>query len=107
MRDEIRAGGAANSAPWRRASNEISPGLKRRPCSRVINATGVVLHTNLGRAPLPSFDPLFGYSNLEYDLARRARGKRDVHVSELLERLTGAPRDRRQQQRGRDLSGIE
>jgi len=58
---------------------------------RVINATGVVLHTNLGRAPLASFTPLFGYSNLEYDLAAGSRGKRDAHVSELIERLTGAP----------------
>ncbi len=57
----------------------------------VINATGVVLHTNLGRAPLAPFEPLFGYSNLEYDLAAGRRGKRDVHASELLERLTGAP----------------
>ena len=41
---------------------------------RVINATGVVLHTNLGRAPLATFEPLSGYSNLEYDLAAgRAR----------------------------------
>lgn len=57
----------------------------------VINATGVVLHTNLGRAPLPPFDPIFGYSNLEYDLAQGERGKRDVHAADLLERLTGAP----------------
>src|SRR5690242_19915338 len=35
---------------------------------RVINATGVVLHTNLGRAPLPDFTPITSYSNLEYDL---------------------------------------
>ena len=51
----------------------------------------MVLHTNLGRAPLPRFEPNFGYSNLEYDLARGARGKRDVHIAELLERLVGAP----------------
>jgi L-seryl-tRNA(Ser) seleniumtransferase len=57
---------------------------------RVINATGVVLHTNLGRAPLPRFDPIFGYSNLEYELLEGRRGKRDAHVSELLRRLTGA-----------------
>ena len=57
----------------------------------VINATGVVLHTNLGRAPLPAFTPVPGYSNLEYDLERGRRGKRDVHVSELIERLTGRP----------------
>jgi L-seryl-tRNA(Ser) seleniumtransferase len=58
---------------------------------RVINATGVVLHTNLGRAPLAPFEPLTGYSNLEYDLAAGRRGKRDVHTAELIERLTGAP----------------
>ncbi len=58
---------------------------------RVINATGVVLHTNLGRAPLPRFDPVFGYSNLEYDAAEGRRGKRDVHAAPLLERLTGRP----------------
>jgi L-seryl-tRNA(Ser) seleniumtransferase len=58
---------------------------------RVINATGVVLHTNLGRAPLGRFEPLPGYSNLEYDLEAGRRGKRDVHVSGLLERLVGAP----------------
>jgi L-seryl-tRNA(Ser) seleniumtransferase len=57
----------------------------------VINATGVVLHTNLGRAPLAPFEPLFGYSNLEYDLVAGRRGKRDVHAGELIERLTGAP----------------
>ncbi len=57
----------------------------------VINATGVVLHTNLGRAPLAGFTPIAGYSNLEYDLERGGRGKRDVHVSELIERLTGKP----------------
>jgi len=62
----------------------------------VINATGVILHTNLGRAPLP--EPVVEefrrtatkYSNLEYDLEAGARGKRDVHVAELLTRLTGA-----------------
>jgi L-seryl-tRNA(Ser) seleniumtransferase len=58
---------------------------------RVINATGVVLHTNLGRAPLPVTDTLNGYSNLEYDLATGKRGKRDVHLASLLERLTGKP----------------
>ncbi len=55
----------------------------------VINATGVVLHTNLGRAPLSDFTPLRGYSNLEYDLATGRRGKRDVHTGELLRLLLG------------------
>ncbi|MCC6538255.1 MAG: L-seryl-tRNA(Sec) selenium transferase [Bryobacterales bacterium] len=60
---------------------------------RVINATGVILHTNLGRAPLPDTGAAAagGYSNLEYDLAAGARGKRDVHVGRLLERILGAP----------------
>jgi L-seryl-tRNA(Ser) seleniumtransferase len=58
---------------------------------RVINATGVVLHTNLGRAPLPDLPPARGYSNLEYDLASGRRGKRDAHLAPLLERITGKP----------------
>jgi L-seryl-tRNA(Ser) seleniumtransferase len=58
---------------------------------RVVNATGVVLHTNLGRAPGVPFVPLEGYSNLEYDLAAGRRGKRDSHTSPLIERLTGRP----------------
>ncbi|MGH9658230.1 MAG: L-seryl-tRNA(Sec) selenium transferase [Bryobacteraceae bacterium] len=57
----------------------------------VINATGVVLHTNLGRAPLGSHRLLPGYSNLEYDLAAGRRGKRDVHLGVLFERLLGQP----------------
>lgn len=62
----------------------------------VINATGVILHTNLGRAPLlPAAAEEIRraatrYSNLEYDLEAGERGKRDVHTSHLLERLTGA-----------------
>jgi L-seryl-tRNA(Ser) seleniumtransferase len=62
----------------------------------VINATGVILHTNLGRAPLSSAAveeirrSATSYNNLEYDVEAGARGKRDVHVAQLLERLTGA-----------------
>ncbi len=61
----------------------------------VINATGVVLHTNLGRAPLSPEaiehlrETSTAYSNLEYDLAAGARGKRDVHTARLLARLVG------------------
>ena len=65
--------------------------LERPSLRRVINATGVVLHTNLGRAPLAPFPLPTGYSNLEYDLGAGRRGRRDVHVSELLEALIGAP----------------
>jgi L-seryl-tRNA(Ser) seleniumtransferase len=62
----------------------------------VINATGVILHTNLGRAPLSAAvvdaikNAATQYSNLEYNLASGARGRRDDHTSELLARLTGA-----------------
>ena len=62
----------------------------------VINASGVILHTNLGRAPLSGLvieefrRTAVHYNNLEYDLAKGARGKRHVHTSQLLERLTGA-----------------
>lgn len=62
----------------------------REPSLRpVINATGVVLHTNLGRAPLEAAEPGGGYSNLEYDLAAGKRGKRDAHTAALLEALLG------------------
>jgi L-seryl-tRNA(Ser) seleniumtransferase len=63
---------------------------------RVINATGVVIHTNLGRSPLhPSalqhmMDISRGYSNLEFDLLRGERGSRHAHVEEILCRLSGA-----------------
>jgi L-seryl-tRNA(Ser) seleniumtransferase len=57
----------------------------------VINATGVVLHTNLGRAPLAPFRHPGGYSNLEYDLSTGKRGRRDIHASRLLEAILGRP----------------
>jgi L-seryl-tRNA(Ser) seleniumtransferase len=62
----------------------------------VINATGVILHTNLGRAPLSpaalkaAQQVASGYSNLEYDLNRGKRGSRLEHAEKLLQRLTGA-----------------
>ena len=65
--------------------------IARPSLRRVINATGVVVHTNLGRAPLAAFSVQAGYSNLEYDLASGKRGKRDVHTGLLLTRLLGAP----------------
>lgn len=68
----------------RRLKKLLSPSLRR-----VINATGVILHTNLGRAPLDDFQPIGGYSNLEYDLGNGRRGKRDMHTANLLERLLG------------------
>jgi L-seryl-tRNA(Ser) seleniumtransferase len=70
---------------------EMAPSLRG-----VINASGVILHTNLGRAPLPAAvleelrQSATQYSNLEYDVAGGGRGKRDAHTSRLIERLTGA-----------------
>jgi L-seryl-tRNA(Ser) seleniumtransferase len=69
----------------------LAPSLRR-----AINATGVVLHTNLGRAPLAQAAlaqinaTAATYSNLEYDVARGERGKRDVHTGRLLAELVGA-----------------
>lgn len=62
----------------------------------VINATGVIIHTNLGRAPLSTAarraieDVSGGYSNLEYQVEKGSRGKREMHSESLLCRLTGA-----------------
>jgi len=70
--------------------------LARPALRRVINATGVVLHTNLGRAPLAkaaraAIDAVAaGYSNLEYNLERGERGSRHDHLRALLRELTGA-----------------
>jgi L-seryl-tRNA(Ser) seleniumtransferase len=70
--------------------------LARPQLRRVINATGVVLHTNLGRAPLAAAaraaidEVARGYSNLEYDLAKGERGSRHDHLRDLLRELTGA-----------------
>jgi L-seryl-tRNA(Ser) seleniumtransferase len=71
--------------------NILAPSFRR-----VINATGVVLHTNLGRAPLARqavariVATATQYNNLEYDLPRGERGRRDVHTSRLLAELCGA-----------------
>ncbi|MGH9717240.1 MAG: L-seryl-tRNA(Sec) selenium transferase [Candidatus Acidiferrales bacterium] len=69
----------------------LAPSLRR-----AINATGVILHTNLGRAPLSTAvlahiaATAGGYSNLEYDLESGQRGKRDVHTGRLLAEIAGA-----------------
>jgi L-seryl-tRNA(Ser) seleniumtransferase len=69
----------------------------RRPTlRRVLNATGIIVHTNLGRAPLPAaaveraLEVGRGYSNLEYDVTSGTRGSRQDHVAAILRRLTGA-----------------
>jgi L-seryl-tRNA(Ser) seleniumtransferase len=71
-------------------------GARRPQLRRVINATGVIVHTNLGRAPLAEeaiahiTETARGYSNLEYDLTAGRRGSRQAHVASILQRLTGA-----------------
>jgi L-seryl-tRNA(Ser) seleniumtransferase len=102
LRGEIGAGRLDErglQAAVTRAAGEIERRLREshayslRP---VINATGVILHTNLGRAPLSRralervAEIAQGYCNLEFDLATGERGKRDVHVSRLFARLFGA-----------------
>jgi len=67
-----------------------------RRLKKVINATGIILHTNLGRAPLPGkavqhlMETAGGYCNLEYDLAKGTRGSRQDQVERLLAEITGA-----------------
>ncbi len=93
-REEIRAGAEPGDLAERL---RVELGAARRPqLRRVLNATGVIVHTNLGRAPLPAAalvrvtEVARGYSNLEYDLAEGARGSRQDHLAGLLRRLTGA-----------------
>jgi L-seryl-tRNA(Ser) seleniumtransferase len=77
------------------AATQATAALSLRP---VINASGVILHTNLGRAPLARqavehlAETAAQYSNLEYDLARGERGKRDTHTDRLFAQLLGAER---------------
>jgi L-seryl-tRNA(Ser) seleniumtransferase len=101
LRREVRRGrmeerqveaaiGGLPDAVERELRRALEPSLRR-----VINATGVILHTNLGRAPLSEAalaharEAATSYSNLEFDLAAGERGKRDVHVQRLFARLLG------------------
>ncbi len=83
--------GAIIEEAGKRAAKSLAPALKR-----VINGTGVVIHTNLGRIPLAAsvIDRVTaaasGYSNLEYNLEAGARGDRHEHCLSILSRLTGA-----------------
>jgi L-seryl-tRNA(Ser) seleniumtransferase len=93
-REEIRAGAEPGDLVERLRA-ELA-GARRPALRRVLNATGVIVHTNLGRAPLAeaalerALEVSRGYSNLEYDLADGARGSRQDHVAAILRRLTGA-----------------
>ena len=96
-REAIRSGGEPPAAETLMSSVASRAESKWRPWPQgVINATGVVLHTNLGRAPLSASSieamrvAAAGYSDLEFDLAEGKRGSRQQHVSNLICQATGA-----------------
>jgi L-seryl-tRNA(Ser) seleniumtransferase len=96
-REAIRGGAAAPaSADLLNQAGERLAALTAPSLRPVINASGVILHTNLGRAPLSTAAlaqmqaVAQGYATLEYDLAKGERGSRAVHAEQLLVRLTGA-----------------
>ncbi|HUR95247.1 MAG TPA: L-seryl-tRNA(Sec) selenium transferase [Gemmatimonadales bacterium] len=99
IREALAAARVRRAGPPEDWATEIRERLadRRRPALRpVLNATGVVLHTNLGRAPLPDAAVAAltaiaaGYSNLELDLDTGTRGHRSDHCRELLRRVTGS-----------------
>jgi L-seryl-tRNA(Ser) seleniumtransferase len=93
-REEIRAGADPGDLAARLHAELAA--VRAPSLRRVLNATGVIVHTNLGRAPLAAealaqvVEASRGYSNLELDLSSGARGSRQDHVAALLRRLTGA-----------------
>ena len=93
-REEIRAGAEPGDLAERLAAELRA--VRAPSLRRVLNATGVIVHTNLGRAPLAEeaiaqvVETARGYSNLELDLTEGTRGSRQDHVAALLRRLTGA-----------------
>ncbi len=99
--EEQRLGAAEGNGVWNATAILEAAGVRleasaRSALRRVLNGTGVVLHTNLGRAPLPraAIDALGsvggGYSNLEFDLSTGKRGSRYAHCTDLLRELTGS-----------------
>jgi L-seryl-tRNA(Ser) seleniumtransferase len=90
-REALRSGGVLCETPVEKVVEDRVRTLLRSSLRPVINTSGVILHTNLGRAPLAEFSPIPRYSNLEYDLEAGKRGKRDAHTAGLLELLLGHP----------------
>jgi L-seryl-tRNA(Ser) seleniumtransferase len=93
-REEIRAGADPGDLEQRMRDELVA--AREPSLRRVLNATGVIVHTNLGRAPLAEealaqvVEAARGYSNLELDLRDGVRGSRQDHVAPILRRLTGA-----------------
>ena len=99
LRGEILSGRAAAVPPTEQLCRDVAARAGRDSLPsfrRVINGTGIILHTNLGRACLSGqaadavYDAARGYSNLEYDLQTGRRGSRYSHVEAVLCKLTGA-----------------
>lgn len=100
IRREARDGFLPTDAPVPAVVEERARGIiesrARNSLRPVVNATGVVVHTNLGRSPLPGEamraveEAARGYSTLEYSLASGSRGSRNAHVEWLLRQVTGA-----------------
>jgi L-seryl-tRNA(Ser) seleniumtransferase len=95
-RDAIASGRSTSAAGVDDDARALLERATRARLRPVLNATGVIVHTNLGRAPLADAaieavrEVARGYSNLEYDLDEGARGSRQAHVEESLRELTGA-----------------
>lgn len=95
-REAIAAAGAPPDAPAVEALLSRAASAFRPSLVRVVNATGVIIHTNLGRAPLArsAIEAMervaSGYSNLEYDVEAGERGSRTSHLDETLCRISGA-----------------
>jgi L-seryl-tRNA(Ser) seleniumtransferase len=100
LREEITAGRLSSTAMMQTAVSGLYQAVENQlrtamefSLRPVINATGVILHTNLGRAPLPEaalkrvMEVAGRYSNLEFDIMAGERGKRDTHVERLFSRL--------------------
>lgn len=97
LRSEVKAGKALPNDDAILEGVAASLEAQAQPTLRpLINATGVVLHTNLGRAPLSAEalqaldQAAAGYCSLEFDLESGKRGKRDIHAAQLLTKITGA-----------------
>ncbi len=95
LEDARAVGGSSPALGWVPTIEQRLNEASRLSLRRVINATGVVLHTNLGRAPLAvlarqAMEQAAGYSTLEYDLEVGERGSRHDHSRDLLRDLTGA-----------------
>jgi L-seryl-tRNA(Ser) seleniumtransferase len=103
LRQELASGSLSPAITGQSLIEEVERRLEPRAARlsqpslrRVVNATGVIIHTNLGRAPLARqaveaiSETAAGYSNLEYDLKRGERGRRETHCQELISRLAGS-----------------